>query len=83
MPEFFLMLSLDSRCLVGFFAQTKLSSASEAHPEVMRMRAWMGVVVEKPKWLELREVLRELTGFIDRQDLLIDWMDGSGRVFQG
>lgn len=79
----FLMLSLDSRCLVGFCTPTKLSSASEAHPEVLQKTAWTGLVVEKPKWLELREVLRELTGFIDRQDLLIDWMDGSGRVFQG
>ena len=48
----FLVLSLDSRCLVGFCAPAKLSSASEAHPEVMRMRAWTGVEVEKPKWLE-------------------------------
>ena len=83
MPAVFLVLRLDSGCLVGFCAPAKLSPASEAHPEVRRVRAWMKVVVEKPKWLELREILRELTGFVDRQDLLIDWMDGSGRVFQG
>lgn len=83
MPAVFLVLHLDSGCLVGFCAPAKLSPASEAHPEVRRVRAWMKVVVEKPKWLELREILRELTGFVDRQDLLIDWMDGSGRVFQG
>ena len=83
MPVVFLVLRLDSGCLVGFCAPAKLSLASEAHQEFMRMRAWMRVVVEKPKWLELREVLRELTGFVDRQGLLIDWMDGSGRVFQG
>ena len=81
------MLRFDSRCLVGFCKPAKLSSASRAHPEVRWVRAWLRVVtsclVEKPKWLELREVLRELTGFVDRQGLLIDWMDGSGRVFQG
>lgn len=68
MPVVFLVLRLDSGCLVGFCAPAKLSLASEAHQEVMRMRAWMRVVVEKPKWLELREVLRELTGFVDRLD---------------
>lgn len=87
MPAVFLVLHLDSGCLVGFCAPAKLSPASEAHPEVRRVRAWLRMVtsclVEKPKWLELREILRELTGFVDRQDLLIDWMDGSGRVFQG
>lgn len=87
MPAVFLVLRLDSGCLVGFCAPAKLSPASEAHPEVRRVRAWLRMVtsclVEKPKWLELREILRELTGSVDRQDLLIDWMDGSGRVFQG
>lgn len=81
MPAVFLVLRLDSGCLVGFCAPAKLSPASEAHPEVRRVRAWMRVVVEKPKWLELREILRELTGFVDRQDLLIGWMER--RVFQG
>ena len=70
------MLRFDSRCLVGFCKPAKLSSASRAHPEVRWVRAWLRVVtsclVEKPKWLELREVLREvlreLTGFVDRLD---------------
>ena len=50
----FLMLSLDSGCLVGFCILAKPSSASEAHPEVTQMRALRRVVVEKPKSLELR-----------------------------
>ena len=60
------MLSLDSRCLVGFCAPAKLSFTSEAHPEALQKRDWMGGGGGEAKVAGLREVLRELTGCIDR-----------------